>query len=419
MTVAVESGVARVDFARIGACPACRGDLDAERAGFACRGCGRVWPIVDGIPRFVDSEHYVQNFGYEWRRHRKTQFDSARSRISEREFREKTGLGPEDVRGKLVLDVGVGTGRYADVVARWGGSVVGVDLSQAVLTARENLARQGERAFIAQADLFKLPFKEKTFDIVYSIGVLHHTPSTRDAFRTIARYLKPGGVAAIAVYRYSDFLDYASRYRRYTTAMSHGWLHFLSHGGIPLYQCLQASRALVSPPTQVQLEKLCFVAMHEDPAWRVLNTFDWYSPHYQWLHTEPEVVHWFEELGFEDARALPEPSMHSVRGVLPEGSGLRTPPESREERRNELVPPPSWVPEGPVWLRDAVLTVLLAGAVLRAANEVRRWRLAVFAATLRAIVTAVVVAGKRLLGVEGDILGRPRGGSAGPDGRAA
>ena len=40
--------------------------------------------------------------------------------------------------------------------------------------------------------------------------------------------------------------------------------------------------------------------VHEDPAWRVLNTFDWYSPRYQWLHTADEVKHWFSELGFED-----------------------------------------------------------------------------------------------------------------------
>ncbi|MEZ0227134.1 MAG: methyltransferase domain-containing protein [Planctomycetota bacterium] len=416
MTAAVEPEVAGVDFARIGACPSCRSDLEAERSGFACRGCGRVWPVIDGVPRFVESEHYVENFGYEWRRHRKTQFDTARCKISEREFREKTGLTPDDVRGKLVLDVGVGTGRYADVVARWGGRVVGIDLSLAVLTARENLARQGERAFVAQADLFKLPFKEQTFDIVYSIGVLHHTPSTRAAFRTIARCLKPGGVAAIAVYRWTDFTAYASRYRRYTAAMSHGCLHFLSHGAIPKYHFLRASRNFLSSQTQSQLEKACFIAMHEDPAWRVLNTFDWYSPRYQWLHTEPEVMHWFEELGFEHVRAMPEPSMHSVRGVLPAGSELRTPPETAEERRNELTPPPAWVPAQPVWARDAVLTVLVLGAVLRALCDVRWWSLSM---TLpREVITSVVLAAKRLLGIEGDILGR-RSGGAGPGGRVA
>jgi ubiquinone/menaquinone biosynthesis C-methylase UbiE len=405
----------------IGACPRCRAALGAERGGFLCRGCGHLWPVVRSVPRFVESEHYAGNFGWEWRRHRKTQFDSARSQVSERELTEKTGLTEKDVAGKLVLDVGVGTGRYADVIARWGGRVVGVDLSQAVLTARSNLERHGERAFVAQADLFKLPFREQSFDIVYSIGVLHHTPSTREAFRTIARYVKPGGTAAIAVYRSSDALEFSGRYRRYTAAMSHGWLHFLSHGAIPLYHLLRVARNFLDNYTATRLEKVFFIGMHDDPAWRVLNTFDWYSPHFQWLHTEPEVKRWFSELGFADVRALPEPMMHSVRGVLPAGASLATPPESPEEQRNGLAPPPAWVPAEPVLARDLVLTLLLAGAVLRASGEAFRCWLdslrkpvlsdAPVLNLVRLAISSVVVATKRLFGIERDLLGRSKAGA--------
>src|SRR2546421_146503 len=93
-------------FDTISACPDCRSRLRNEGAAFVCEGCGVSWPVIGGIPRFVDSEHYVTSFGYQWRRHRKTQLDSNRQRESEETFREKTGLTPEDVRGKLVLDVG-------------------------------------------------------------------------------------------------------------------------------------------------------------------------------------------------------------------------------------------------------------------------------------------------------------------------
>ena len=78
------------------------------------------------------SDTYVGSFSFEWNRHRKTQLDDATSRESEETFREKSGLRPEDIAGRLVLDVGCGMGRFADVVSRWGGRVVGVDLSLAV-----------------------------------------------------------------------------------------------------------------------------------------------------------------------------------------------------------------------------------------------------------------------------------------------
>lgn len=369
-----------------------------------CGACARVWPVVRGIPRFVGSEHYAGNFGFEWRRHRKTQFDSVRSRTSERELIEKTGLTPEDVRGKLVLDVGVGTGRYADVIARWGGRVVGIDLSQAVLTARGNLARYGDRALVAQADLFHLPFREQAFDIVYSIGVLHHTPSTREAFRAVARFAKPGGIAAIAVYRYDDFLDFSGRYRRYTVPMSHSWLHFLCHGAIPAYHFIRAAWEFLDPLWASRVEKVFMIGMHEDPAWRVLNTFDWYSPRFQWLHTEENVKRWFEELGFEEVRALPEQSMHSVRGRR--GVALVSPPPSVEERRNELASPPAWIPSEPGPLRDLVLTVLVAGAMLRAIDEIRPRPFAPVITKLRAAISAAVVRAKSILGIDGDLLGR-------------
>src|SRR5579872_5985842 len=128
------------DFLAIAACPTCRGTLLFERGAFRCAQ-GHVWPMKRGIPRFVGSEDYARNFGFEWRRHKKTQLDRAlKTNESERAFFEKTGLRPEDVRGKRVLDVGVGTGRYSDVIARWGGQPFGCDLSLAVETARHNLS---------------------------------------------------------------------------------------------------------------------------------------------------------------------------------------------------------------------------------------------------------------------------------------
>jgi ubiquinone/menaquinone biosynthesis C-methylase UbiE len=341
----------------------------ASPAAYSCLGCSALWPVVKGIPRFVDSEHYVGSFGWEWRRHKRTQIDDATSKQSEETFAEKTGLTPEDVRGKRVLDVGVGSGRFSHVVGRWGGIPVGVDLSLAVLSAKKNLARF-PGSLVCQGDAFKLPFKEESFDVVFSIGVLHHTPSTRTAFRSAARFVKPGGVLAVALYDASsaDFYEHATRYRRYTTELPHSLLHLLSHAAIPVYHALDALRSYRRGKHLAGvLHKVLMTRDHPDPLWQVLDTFDWYSPRYQWLHDEDEVKRWFVELGFERVRRTPDRTMVSVRGERAAAGPLREPPPSEESRVGELEPLPGWLPGSPASVRAAALVLLLALEVGRSA----------------------------------------------------
>jgi len=95
------------------------------------------------------------------------------------------------------LDVGCGMGRFAEVVTRWGARVVGIDLSVAAKVAVKNLA---DREFVGfQADVFALPFAPETFDCIYSMGVLHHTPDCEKAVKVLPQYLKtrrhPRGLA--------------------------------------------------------------------------------------------------------------------------------------------------------------------------------------------------------------------------------
>ena len=129
----------------------------------------RRWPIVKNIPRFVRSDLYVGSFSFEWNIHAHTQLDSFTSeRSSEEVLKQKTGLNSEQVFGKLVLDAGVGAGRFCDILSRWGADVVGVDLSYAVEVAYRNL-RDRPNVIIAQADIGKLPFAPETFDFIVSI----------------------------------------------------------------------------------------------------------------------------------------------------------------------------------------------------------------------------------------------------------
>src|SRR5438270_4258065 len=116
-------------------CTICHSPLANSENGLLCSSCGRLFPEVRGVHRFVEEGNYADSFGYQWRRFQTTQLDSADRNLSENDFAQKTGLRPEDVKGKLVLDVGCGMGRFGEVVTRWGARVIGVDLSAAAEVA--------------------------------------------------------------------------------------------------------------------------------------------------------------------------------------------------------------------------------------------------------------------------------------------
>ncbi len=332
-------------------CPLCEVVLQlevvAERANeivggsLRCLKCGRQYPIREGIPRFVTSDAYVATFSFEWKRWRRTQFDTASCQSSLSTFRASTGREPSYLAGKMVLDAGCGTGRYMDLAARAGAQVVGVDLSLAVEVAQENLGKFRDCHFV-QADLLHLPFPPQTFDFIYTIGVLHHTPSTRESFARLVPMLKPGGEIAIWVYplrrltetfrhfpdrvnevlandvsfrippkwqgsvrRLAPALDWmmetsSNVQRLLTTRLPPRWLYWLCHLAIPLYYVYRI-------PLFYPLRLLTKIAMYPDAEWRVLDTFDWYSPRYQWKQTYPEVRRWFEEAGLDEIQMLPRP----------------------------------------------------------------------------------------------------------------
>src|SRR5262249_34954211 len=99
-------------------------------------------------------------------------------------------------------------GRFTDILVRWGARVVGIDLSYAVEAAHETFGHLRE-VLICQADIARLPFREKTFDYIVCLGVLHHTPDTKRHFGYLPRFLKPGG--EIAIWVYSDETHYRNR----------------------------------------------------------------------------------------------------------------------------------------------------------------------------------------------------------------
>jgi SAM-dependent methyltransferase len=313
-------------------CLSCKGTLVQEENGLICSVCQRQYPVVKNVARFVDAQHYAGSFGFQWLTFRDTQLDTDESRRSEADFRRRTGFTPEDLAGKLVLDVGCGMGRFAEVATRWGAFVVGIDLSLAEEAASENL-KDRDSAFF-QADVFHLPFAPGSFDYIYSIGVLHHTPDCEQAFKALPGLLKPGGRIAIWLYSgYNKWYRMSDVYRRVTRKMSPKTVYRLAHVAVPMYGFHQFLRAipLVGKPISGVMKYLLPMSFNPDPRWRVLDTLDWYSPWYQSKHTYEEVFRWFEECGLQDLRVILQPI--SVQGQRPLQSAESVPSEKSEVER--------------------------------------------------------------------------------------
>jgi SAM-dependent methyltransferase len=300
-------------------CPVCRGCLEVggeqlesiESGQLRCAN-GHAFPVVSGVPRFVGTDAYTRSFSYEWNRFRLTQLDSHTGRTDTRDRLQASLNFPlEDLAGKLVLDAGCGMGRFAEIVHRFGGEYIGLDYSFAIDAAYANAGHLHGVHFI-QADLFELPFGDGVFDLVMSLGVLHHTPDPRRAFASIGRVVRPGGQLTITVYDAGNKVYVANSrfWRRFTTRLPKRILHALSYAAVPLYYLWTL------PGLGWLLRSLAFISLERDWRWRVLDTFDWYSPRFQSWHTHHEVFAWFKEDGFSEVEVL-APSVSQIGRKAP------------------------------------------------------------------------------------------------------
>ncbi len=220
-------------------------------------------------------------------------------------FRNRTGLDVSDLAGTLVLDGGCGMGRYLRVAGESGATVVGMDLSRAVEAARD-LTADWPDVSVVQGDLLRLPFAEGSFDHIYSLGVLDHTPDPRLAFLGLAKLLKPGGRIAIWVYpRERPALEtIMDAHRAISRRLPLGVLMAMSRlmapvGGLKRRMMNGGNRIVARAGVMLNLLTIG-VSMHPDPQVRVCDTLDWYAPKYLSRHTFEEVTGWFSEAGLVD-----------------------------------------------------------------------------------------------------------------------
>jgi 2-polyprenyl-3-methyl-5-hydroxy-6-metoxy-1,4-benzoquinol methylase len=162
---------------------------------------GCRFPIIGGIPRFVDSQHYTSGFGAQWNVYRTTQLDSFTGLTISRDRLNRLSGGSLGIfQGKQVLEAGCGAGRFTEILLANGANVFAVDLSEAVTANYQNFA-DCSNYFISQADMLNLPVEPEQFDIVVCVGVIQHSPNPEATMSSLCSYLKPGGYSSWIIIR--------------------------------------------------------------------------------------------------------------------------------------------------------------------------------------------------------------------------
>jgi len=271
----------------------------------------RRYAIRGGIPRFVPESNYADSFGMQWNRFAKTQLDSHSGHpISAERFWRATGWRPEDMRSRWVLDVGCGSGRFAEVALSTGAQVVALDYSSAVDACYANL-RHHRSLHVVQGDIYALPFEANSFHFVYCLGVLQHTPDVERAFSALPRVVAAeGGRLCAESYLRSWKMWLLPKYwlRPITKQLPKERLFFILERWVP--PLLSISRTVARVPFAGKyLKRLVPVANDEGIfplterqlcEWALLDTFDWFSPEYDQPQSSSTMARWFRNAGFVD-----------------------------------------------------------------------------------------------------------------------
>ena len=261
-------------------CPACAGALTSE---WLCTSCGAQYDAPGGIPDLRIASNARVDIVRRFYEHapfpgypENDSLSSLRARAERSKFARLLDQAiPGDAR---ILEIGCGTGQMSLYLARADRLVIGADLTRASLELAVAAAHRFklDRVLFVETDLHRPGLRPASFDVVYSSGVLHHTPNPRAAFARIAQLARPGGMIVLGVY--NAIARIPLRLRRLVARMSR-------------YQLI--------PFDPVLRDRNNEPARHE--AW----LRDQYQHPEEHRHTLAEVQRWFVENDVEFVRAYP------------------------------------------------------------------------------------------------------------------
>ena len=304
-------------------CPYCKnkitmsiskGSFDSIEEGlFSCKPCNKTYPVVNDIPFFsptaghqgIKNQQRTYSVWWEKYHHDDNITDEHHSDL----FYNSLHIPAKDFENKVVLDAGCGNGRFSFVVSRYKPKLlVAFDISTGLFQAQKAIQKSAGTSNVAfvQGDITNPPFRQESFDIVFSWGVIHHTPDTYKTFSGLSLLPAKNGTLGIYVYEFHPVYNYKNHWLILAAMMRARFLV------LPLrYICSRL------PVWAVQLifqpifyfEKMIgfgFVGCHANGPRRVKfnkKTYfsvviDRYKSRYASEHQLQEVIDWFVKNGY-------------------------------------------------------------------------------------------------------------------------
>jgi SAM-dependent methyltransferase len=272
-----------------------------ESRGKLVDSAGNRFPIIKTIPRICEPDNYSKSFGLQWNKFSGTQLDrrDAGVDLSRQRFFAETGWNPADLAGNDVLEVGSGAGRFTRVVLEHTDARLwSVDYSSAVeANLRNNGAIAPDRLRLFQASIYEMPFPDGSFDKVFCLGVLQHTPDFEASVRALVTKAKAGGEIVVDFYPVRGWwtkLNAKYLLRPLTRRMPHerllglidrniDWL-MASHRALVHWRLGALTRFLPIADLRFILPE--GLTRTEQREWAALDTFDMFSPE----HDHPQRI---------------------------------------------------------------------------------------------------------------------------------
>lgn len=277
-------------YASLFRCPRCRaGKLELRGEALACGACGQTFAIDDGLPRLfwpndwepgqADVTETVKAFYEETPFPNYDDFDSVGSLAEKARKGVFARLLDEQVPPRArVLEVGCGTGQLSNFLSIANRTVFASDLCENSLGLGRDFAKRHSLANVhfVQMNLFRPAFQERSFDLVISNGVLHHTSDPFLAYKTIAQLVKPGGFLLVGLY--------------------HWYGRLITDARRVLFR-LTGDRFLSLDPNLRDAKK----SAAKKRAWLA----DQYQHPHESKHTIGETLRWIDEIGFRFVKSIP------------------------------------------------------------------------------------------------------------------
>lgn len=279
-----------------------------------CDASGNSFPLVGGVLRISDQKNYTDSFGLQWNKFCKTQLDREEDlhTISRLRFLAETRWNFEELSGRNVLEVGSGAGRFSKVVLEHtSATLYSIDYSDAVTANfRNNGSIAPHRFYLFQASIYEMPFPDSSFDKVFCLGVLQHTPDVDASVKALISKAKSGGEIVVDFYPIRGWWTKVhAKYflRPIIKRFSHARLMGMIEANIDwlikvqsaLHKCKLGVLTRFLPIVDIQGTFPPYLSRAEIREWAVLDTFDMFSPEYDNPQSIKDVSAMFERHGAE------------------------------------------------------------------------------------------------------------------------